>query len=275
MMKNITPSQLAGAAGQWLIFAKDKVLVEAGTTSIPHKPWQELDFLHHYASEVRVLPPLVATTQGAALPVYLIDIGAENIEQPKWEAVPLRTILMAGSDDAFSIAGRAWQYIHFLRTHRFCGQCGAVTEQVDWEMAVHCHDCHHRSYPRISPCIIVAIYHQDSILLAKSVRHKNVNLYSTLAGFVESGETLEHAVHREVMEEVGVKIKNLSYFGSQPWPFPHSLMAGYLAEYESGDIVIDDNEIIDAKWFKLSDLPPTPPTLSIAGQLIEAVIKRK
>ena len=95
-------------------------------------------------------------------------------------------------------------------------------------------------------------------------------MYSTLAGFVESGETLENAVHREVFEEVGVKVKNLRYFGSQPWPFPHSLMCGFLADYDSGDIKIQEREIVDAQWFGFDDMPNIPPVFSIAGQLIEA-----
>ena len=99
-------------------------------------------------------------------------------------------------------------------------------------------------------------------------------MYSTLAGFVESGESLENAVHREVMEEVGVKVKNLEYYGSQPWPFPHSLMVGYIAEYAGGDICIDDDEICDANWYRFDELPSTPPKLSIAGQLIEEVVNR-
>ena len=115
---------------------------------------------------------------------------------------------------------------------------------------------------------------EELLKSGRGVRHKDTEMYSTLAGFVESGETLEQAVHREVMEEVGVKVKNLRYFDSQPWPFPHSLMVGFLAEYAGGDIVVDDHEIVDAYWFKTTALPKTPPVESIAGRLIEAVIQR-
>jgi NAD+ diphosphatase len=114
----------------------------------------------------------------------------------------------------------------------------------------------------------------DRILLAQGVRHKTSGFFSTLAGFVESAETLEHAVHREVKEEVGITIKNVEYFGSQPWPFPHSLMVGYLAEYESGDLVLEEKEISSADYFDIDALPKIPPKLSIAGRLIEETIKR-
>jgi NAD+ diphosphatase len=110
-------------------------------------------------------------------------------------------------------------------------------------------------------------------LLAQGKPHQSRQMYSTLAGFVESGETLEEAVHREVFEEVGVKVTNLRYFGSQPWPFPHSLMVGFLADYAEGEIVVDGHEIIDAKWFSVDALPNIPPKLSIAGQLIQQTIE--
>jgi NAD+ diphosphatase len=97
-------------------------------------------------------------------------------------------------------------------------------------------------------------------------------MYSTLAGFVESGESLEQAVHREVFEEVGVKVKNLRYYNSQPWPFPHSLMVGFVAEYDEGEIRCQENEIDDAQWFDIDALPTIPPKVSIAGQLIAETV---
>jgi NAD+ diphosphatase len=147
-------------------------------------------------------------------------------------------------------------------------------DRVAWEMAMHCHTCQHRSYPRVSPCIIVAIRRDNQILLAQGERQKESGFFSILAGFVESGETLEQAVHREVFEEVGIKVKNVEYFSSQPWPFPHSLMVGYIAEHDSGDIVVDGKEIIEADWFNIDNLPIVPPKFSIAGRLIEETQQR-
>jgi NAD+ diphosphatase len=130
-----------------------------------------------------------------------------------------------------------------------------------------CPCCGHRAYPRISPCILVAVYRDDEILLARSSRHKP-GYFSILAGFVESGETLEQAAVREVAEEVGVHIDQLEYAGSQPWPFPHSLMMGFYARYVSGDLVCQEHEIEEAAWFRLDALPQVPPTESLSGRMI-------
>lgn len=257
--------------GRWLIFVGDKLLVPSEASSIPTTGWQALPFLHHYRDKVH---ELIDEDAGLTEAHYVLDLGHEHIDESGWELRSIRSMIMAQPDYVFNVIAKAWQFTHFLRTHQFCGRCGSRTEPVDWEMAVHCHTCSHRCYPRVSPCIIVAIYHQDKLLLAQGVRHRDTRMYSTLAGFVESGESLENAVHREVFEEVGVKIKNLEYFGSQPWPFPHSLMVGYIAEWDSGEIRVQENEIDDAQWFHYNALPTIPPKLSIAGQLIDAVIKR-
>ena len=132
-----------------------------------------------------------------------------------------------------------------------------------------CSHCRERYYPQIAPCIIVAIRRDDSILLAQHVRHRN-GVHTVLAGFVEVGETLEQTVEREVFEESGLKIKNIRYIGSQPWSFPNSLMLGFLADYDSGEIRIQKEELNDAAWFKYdSPLPTLPPQGTIARKLIE------
>ena len=128
-------------------------------------------------------------------------------------------------------------------------------------------------YPRLSPSIIVCVNRGEEILLAKNAQARG-NFYSTLAGFVEPGESIEETVHREVFEEVGIRVTNLKYFGSQSWPFPNSLMLGFHAEYESGDLVLQDEEISDAQWFHYTDLPNRPAMVSISGWLINDFIKR-
>ena len=267
MMMKLDEEKLITQQAMWVVFSRSKVLVHESSESIPVAYLSEIPFLASYVDEIHQLPPLNEFAQ-RDLPVFVVDLGAEYVDEPGWETVSLRQLLFADYDVAFSVIGRAWQYIHFLRTHQFCGQCGAKTERVDWEMAMQCHRCQHRTYPRVSPCIIVSIHNNEKILLAKGVRHKESNMYSTLAGFVESGESLEQAVHREVFEEVGVKVKNLSYYNSQPWPFPHSLMVGFIAEYDGGEIRCQENEIDDAQWFDGDALPTIPPKVSIAGQLI-------
>ena len=272
MLSPVSHQALNEVSGRWLVFSRDKLVCRRNQQLLPFGTFEELSFLTEYRKDVFELKDL----QGESMsdPTFVVDMGAEEPDAEHWELMSLRQALMASPDSAFYVAGRAWQYVHFFRTHQFCGQCGERTERVNWEMAVQCRRCHHRSYPRVSPCIIVAVHDGERLLLARGVRHRELNMYSTLAGFVESGESLEHAVHREIFEEVGVKVKDLEYFGSQPWPFPHSLMVGYIARYAGGDIVPEEGEIDDAQWFYPDALPKTPPSLSIAGQLIAATIDK-
>ncbi|MDN7125027.1 NAD(+) diphosphatase [Pseudidiomarina sp. 1APP75-32.1] len=182
----------------------------------------------------------------------------------------LRPLIEKHDEEMFSMASRAKQITEFVSTHRFCGRCGARMQAVDWELAMQCHTCKHRCYPRISPCIIVAIRNGKKILLARGERHRP-GLYSVLAGFVESGETLEQTLAREVMEEAGIKVKNVQYVCSQPWPFPNSLMMGFTAEWESGDLHFDPFELEDGAWYGFDELPDIPLPGTIANRLIETV----
>ncbi len=252
----------------WLIFVGDKMIQLDDQPSYLVATWGELEFAHAYQEQV------VKIGQHQNLPCLLIDMGQENIQQQELSLISMRALLTESHSDFFAIAARAWQITLFLRTHRFCGQCGSKMQQIDWEMAMHCFRCHHRCYPRISPCIIVAIRRNNQILLAQGKPQKQRGMFSVLAGFVESGETLEQAVHREVYEEVAIKIKNLRYFASQPWPFPHSLMVGFLADYDQGEIQVDGIEILEANWYDIDALPTIPPKLSIAGQLIEHTLQQ-
>lgn len=203
------------------------------------------------------------------LPVYLVKAEASD---ENGEFAFLRTQIARPKSEAY-LLHRAVSLNHFFKTHQFCGQCGSPTSHADDEIAVHCNVCGHRSYPTISPSIIVAVRKGKQILLANHLRHKGT-IYTNLAGFVEAGEPIENAVHREVWEESGLKIKNLRYFGSQPWAFPNSLMVGFLAEYESGEINLQEEEICDARWFDYDEpLPELPPKGTIALELIEETLR--
>ncbi|STM48511.1 NADH pyrophosphatase [Escherichia coli] len=171
----------------------------------------------------------------------------------------------------FQLAGRGVQLAEFYRSHKYCGYCGHEMYPSKTEWAMLCSHCRERYYPQIAPCIIVAIRRDDSILLAQHTRHRN-GVHTVLAGFVEVGETLEQAVAREVMEESGIKVKNLRYVTSQPWPFPQSLMTAFMAEYDSGDIVIDPKELLEANWYRYDDLPLLPPPGTVARRLIEDTV---
>ena len=186
----------------------------------------------------------------------------------------LRSLLGRTSQSLFSLAGRAQQVIEWHETHKFCGRCGSEMNDHEQDRAKQCPECKLINYPRLSPSIIVLITKGEEILLARNAAWPS-GMYSTLAGFVEAGESIEQTVHREVEEEVGLKVKNLEYFGSQSWPFPNSLMLGFHAEYDSGDIVCQEGEIADAQWFAPENLPQIPPKTAISGWLIEEFMQRR
>lgn len=184
-----------------------------------------------------------------------------------WVTINARMVL-AESEIAFAIASRATQMAIWRQQHRYCGQCGSPTEQPQREHFRFCKPCGLRFYPRINPCVIVLVTRGNEVLLAQSVRHRHRGWFSTLAGFMEPGESAEQAVRREVFEEVGVQLRNLRYLTSQTWPFPNQLMLGFIAEYDSGDIRIQETEIAQAGWFDLAHLPQHPPAQTISGHLI-------
>ncbi|MBC3951789.1 MULTISPECIES: NAD(+) diphosphatase [Pseudomonas] len=206
-------------------------------------------------------------------PVYLYVLkDPVEVEGCTWQG--LRQFMLSGDYDVFQQLGYAAQISTWAREHRFCGSCGRPTVQVAGERAMYCEHDNLRFYPRISPSMIVLITRGDEVLLARSPRFVT-GVYSTLAGFVEPGESAEDCVRREVMEEVQVKVKNIRYVGSQCWPFPHSMMLGFHAEYDSGEIVPQPDEIEDARWFNINDLPPLPASRSIARHLIELYLAQR
>jgi NAD+ diphosphatase len=180
----------------------------------------------------------------------------------------LRHLYGQVDEDLFQVAGRAVQIVEWERINQFCSRCGHRMGNRQTERAKECPQCGLLKFPRLSPAIIVLVEHGHQLLLARA-RHFPPGLHSVIAGFVEPGETLEAAVVREVREEVGLTIKDIRYFGSQPWPFPDSLMIGFIATYESGEICLDDPEIEDAGWFTADNLPSIPGKISIARKLID------
>ena len=170
----------------------------------------------------------------------------------------------------WAVAGRAVQLVEWDRNHRWCGRCGSptVASPTPGERAKRCPDCGLLAFPRLAPAIIVLIRRGEEVLLARG-RNFGGPMYSTLAGFVEPGESLEQAVRREIREEVGVELGDIRYWGSQPWPFPHSLMVGFIAEWAAGDVRPDPAEIADAAWFTPDSLPNIPPPISIARRMID------
>ncbi|MFJ1299659.1 NAD(+) diphosphatase [Pseudomonadota bacterium AL_CKDN230030165-1A_HGKHYDSX7] len=195
---------------------------------------------------------------------------ARDAEAPEGYAFRKLRALLSELGDSFALAGRAYQIAEWVRTHRFCGACATPMQHARHELCLQCPSCGLHSYPRISPAMMVLIKRGDELLLARHARYAQAR-YTALAGFVEPGESIEDAVHREVEEEVGLKVRDLRYFGSQSWPFPHSLMIAFTAEYAGGDIRVQEDEIADAQWFGPGQpFPDIPMRESIAGRLVRA-----
>ncbi len=198
----------------------------------------------------------------------IIGLLEKPSEIEKTEFVPIRALFNKLPQEQLLLAGRANQIINWAVSHRFCGRCAHKTQNKEHELALICNNCGITYYPTISPAVIVAVVKDGKILLGHSKRFKG-QFYSVLAGFLEIGETFEECVAREVKEEAGIKVKNIKYFGSQPWPFPNSMMVGFTAEWAGGEIALHDEELDDANWYAPEEMPNTPGTFSIAGQLIE------
>lgn len=230
------------------------------------------------------LPDAATLARFGVDPARLQPVGllGERYCQTGWadsDAVPvpgyawrgLRSLMFGEMDEALmGLAGRAAQIAEWARTHRFCGVCGSGTLLAAGERCFKCVGCGHMAYPRISPAMMVLIRKGDSVLLALHVASPSKR-FTPLAGFLEAGESIEEAVHREVFEEVGLRVHNLRYFSSQSWPFPHSLMIAFTADYLDGEIRVDASEIAEARWFGPGDeWPERVPQVSVSSVLVDA-----
>jgi NAD+ diphosphatase len=261
-ISGILPHAEQSEPAWWFAFQENKLLVylelssvsipwlvdfaELGLKTVSQHYLGELDNHNCYAVELPkgIVPPAGMTFEG------------------------LRQVYGRLDEDLFWVAARAVQIVDWDRTHRFCGRCGTELRTKTTERAKECPQCGLLYFPRLAPAIIVLVERGRELLLARS-RHFLPGMYGVLAGFVEPGESLEEAVVREVKEEVGLDVKDIRYFGSQPWPFPHSLMIGFTATYSGGEISLEDSEIEDAGWFTVDNLPAIPGKISIARKLID------
>lgn len=262
------PGPLADPDSLWFVYQQSELLLlqyDPGLQGIPsHGQLRNLG-----------LEPVRANYLGrlAGRDCFAAEIHGDITLPPRVTVHGLRAAYGVIEDDLFAIAGRAFQIVDWDRNHQFCGRCGQPTEAAPDERAKRCLACGLTSYPRVSPAVIVLIERDGKALLARGSNFANP-FYNCLAGFVEPGESLEATVKREVREEAGIEVGQIRYFGSQPWPFPHSLMIGFTAVYAGGDLVLAADEIADAGWYGPDELPRVPAPLSIARQLIDDFVRR-
>ena len=250
-----------------LIFKGDKLLVRNG------------------AFDFETLPPRVLRSSLELPPAWQNEISWCEIPEdtapgvfPETDAsaeewVDLRTVWHRWGDEAFAYAGTAYQYMNWLRQTRFCSRCAAPLAPREEDKGLVCRTCGRISYAPLHPAVIVAVEREGKLLLAHNARTPGKR-YSVLAGFVEPGESLEQTVSREIMEEVGIEVQDIRYFGSQSWPFPCSLMLGFTARWKKGELRPDGLELDAAAWFSCDDMPEIPPGVSISRKLIDDFEKR-
>ena len=207
------------------------------------------------------------------LECYAFSVTGDREPPPGMDFLGLRKLFGVLDGDQYSMAVRALGILNWDGTCQFCSVCGSRLTRHDVILAKQCEACGFTMFPRISPAVIVLVEKRDKVLLARASRFAE-DLYSVLAGFAEPGETLEDVVRREIREEVGIEVKDIRYFGSQPWPYPDSLMIGFTASWAAGEIAIDNDEISDARWFTVENLPKIPDRISIARALIDWFIEK-
>ncbi len=255
-----------------LVYEKRSWFVVHPKGLVVRKKGEEFELLTEEDVEALKLDRALAHRMGSLDETDALTFAISGDLPEPYEPLPLRALAAFLDGSIFGVVGRALHTADWLTTSRFCGRCGTATTRVSGERCMLCPSCGLQIYPRISPAIITLVRKGDLALLASNAKFPGA-FYSTLAGFAESGESLEETLVREVHEEVGVNVRDVRYFGSQPWPFPNSLMIAFTAQWDSGEIVIDAKEISDARWFSVDELPKIPPRLSVARQLIDSWVK--
>ncbi len=260
---------------RYFIFSKNSILLQhqpGDTYTIPLaddmpisiKPW----------THVLNIAPMDDGTEVRALSVddlETVSATDRQLQADGWTFVTLRQSYFLLSEDLYLKAGKCAELLYWDHNTRFCGVCGAPMK-MSTDISKRCTQCGKEVWPQLATAVIVLIRRGDEALLVHA-RNFASDFYGLVAGFVETGETLEQAVHREVMEETGLTIKNLTYFASQPWPYPCGLMVGFMADYDSGDVHLQRSELSKGRWFRYDQMPCVPPRLSIARRIIDAWLK--
>lgn len=246
----------------WFVFCKTDLVLEKtdiGYTiplsedcPIPLKAWSQV-------LSIEAMP------EGESVKAVNIDMPVTN--NPKLEMCGLRASYYKLNSEFYLKAGKCAELLYWNQNTQFCGVCGSPMK-LHTEISKRCTNCGKEVWPQLSTAIIVLIHRGEEVLLVRANSFKD-NHYGLVAGFVETGETFEEAVHREVMEETGITITNLRYFGSQPWPYPCGVMVGFNADYVAGEIHLQHSELSKGNWFTKDNLPNLPEKLSIARMLID------
>ena len=250
-----------------IIFKNNKILYEPNLKTF---------LLEENLLDIKIKDHLFVGIANNGKDIYAVDVSDStydlNIGYKNLVEYDLRHLLAISEPKDIVLMGRANQLLHWIRSNKYSGYSGKLNEFNEKEQAMYCSATSSMIYPQIAPCVLAMITRGDEILLARNNLFPE-GLYSVLAGFVEVSESAEETVEREVMEEVGIKVKNIEYVGSQPWPFPSQLMLGFKCKHDSGEIVIDENEIVEADWFSVDNLPYVPPTTSLSGKLINLFVE--
>lgn len=230
-----------------------------------------------YTIPLQDTPPTPVASEADVLHISPMDDGTEVCtyslphpidDDPRYEMCGLRQSFYKLTEALYLKAGKCEELLYWDGNNRFCGRCGALMK-YHTDISRSCTQCGHTIWPQLSTAIIVLISRGDEVLLVHANNFKT-DFYGLVAGFVETGETLEQAVAREVMEETSLRIKNLRYFASQPWPYPCGLMVGFFADYDGGELHLQRSELARGGWFRRDALPTIPEKLSLARKLIDA-----
>lgn len=251
----------------WFAFYNSQLIIEKlcdGTYTVPHGdrcPINNHDcYVHNIDTDSKHR-------------VKTFNASAPPADTANYELCPLRESYYKLPLELYLEAGKCEEILYWDSTTRYCGRCGA-TMSMNTAISKICDNCHCETWPQLATAVICLMHRDDEILLVRAHNFRG-NFYGLVAGFVETGETLEHAVQREIAEETGLTVKNIKYFGSQPWPYPNGLMIGFCAEYAGGKIHIQKEELREAGWFHIDTLPEIPAKLSIARLLIDNHLKMK
>jgi NAD+ diphosphatase len=266
-MPSIVAPDLRDPDAYWFVFSGYRLLVKSAGDAVSLPVTKEIDALNLNMDHTLYLG------RYRGRPCYAAEGEFSGESSTEAAFQELRNLFERLEHELYEIALRGVHLVKWEKSCQYCSQCRAALKSKTDIRAKECPECGRLEFPRLSPAMIVLIEKGDTLLLARSSRFPGA-FFSVLAGFVEPGESLEDAVHREVREETGINLKNIAYFGSQPWPFPDSLMIGFTAKYESGEIVVDKEEIVEAGWYRADNLPLIPGKLSIARQLIDWFVEK-